>query len=128
LRPGNEPFADIVGGPRRWHIFPDFDLIAASPSRQSRWFAPAAGRAMAGMTIDTLKPRVQALLRPVVWRLAALGITAYQVTRAALLGSLAAAVGLGWVERRSRAAMPTKTAPSSPIPTEASADVPAHSQ
>jgi CDP-diacylglycerol--glycerol-3-phosphate 3-phosphatidyltransferase len=51
---------------------------------------------MAGVTIYALKPRFQALLRPVVGRLAALGITANQVTLAALLGSLAVGVAVGW--------------------------------
>lgn len=53
-------------------------------------------------TIYALKPRFQALLRPLVGRLAARGVTANQVTLAALLGSLAvgAAVGFGAAERR----------------------------
>jgi CDP-diacylglycerol--glycerol-3-phosphate 3-phosphatidyltransferase len=51
---------------------------------------------MAGVTIYTLKPRFQALLRPAVGRLAALGITANQVTLAALFGSLAVGVAVVW--------------------------------
>jgi hypothetical protein len=51
---------------------------------------------MAEVTIDTLKPRFQALLRPVVGRLAALGITANQVTLAALLGPLAMGIAVVW--------------------------------
>jgi CDP-diacylglycerol---glycerol-3-phosphate 3-phosphatidyltransferase len=41
------------------------------------------------MTIYALKPRFQALLRPTVVRLAAVGVTANQVTIAAALGSIA---------------------------------------
>ena len=41
------------------------------------------------MTLYDLKPRFQSLLRPVVRRLAAAGITANQVTLAAAIGSLA---------------------------------------
>lgn len=41
------------------------------------------------MSLYTLKPRFQALLRPLVARLAAAGVTANQVTLAAALGSVA---------------------------------------
>jgi CDP-diacylglycerol--glycerol-3-phosphate 3-phosphatidyltransferase len=44
------------------------------------------------VTLYTLKPRFQALLRPLVGRLAAMGVTANQVTIAAAAGSVA--VGL----------------------------------
>ena len=44
------------------------------------------------MSLYALKPRFQALLRPLVGRLAAAGVTANQVTVAAALGSVA----LGW--------------------------------
>lgn len=45
------------------------------------------------MTLYALKPRFQALLRPVVAHLAAAGVTANQVTLAAALGSVA----VGWI-------------------------------
>ena len=46
------------------------------------------------ISIYQLKPRFQALLRPIVGRLAAAGITANQVTLAAMLISLALGLGL----------------------------------
>ncbi len=46
------------------------------------------------MTIYRLKPRFQALLRPIVRRLAAIGVTANQVTVAAALGSVILGLGL----------------------------------
>lgn len=46
------------------------------------------------LSIYQLKPRFQALLRPIVGRLAAAGITANQVTLAAMLISLALGLGL----------------------------------
>jgi CDP-diacylglycerol--glycerol-3-phosphate 3-phosphatidyltransferase len=57
---------------------------------------------MAGVTIYALKPRFQALLRPVVGRLAALGIAANQVTLAALLGSLAVGIAVLWSSEHRR--------------------------
>jgi phosphatidylglycerophosphate synthase len=48
------------------------------------------------MTIYALKPRFQSLLRPVVARLAAGGVTANQVTLAAVLGSIAVGAGVAW--------------------------------
>lgn len=55
-----------------------------------------------GATLYSLKPRFQALLRPLVGRLAAAGITANQVTLSAaaisvLLGLLLATAGTRWV-------------------------------
>ena len=47
------------------------------------------------MTLYALKPRFQALLRPLVGRLAASGVTANQVTVAAASGSVALGVFLG---------------------------------
>ncbi|BBE71433.1 CDP-alcohol phosphatidyltransferase family protein [Oharaeibacter diazotrophicus] len=46
------------------------------------------------MTLYSLKPRFQALLRPLVRRLAAAGVTANQITLAACAGSLALGVAL----------------------------------
>lgn len=46
------------------------------------------------MTLYSLKPRFQALLRPLVRRLAGAGVTANQVTLAACAGSLALGIGL----------------------------------
>ncbi|HOY02733.1 CDP-alcohol phosphatidyltransferase family protein [Zoogloea sp.] len=46
------------------------------------------------ISIYQLKPRFQALLRPIVGRLAAAGVTANQVTLAAMLISLALGLGL----------------------------------
>jgi CDP-diacylglycerol--glycerol-3-phosphate 3-phosphatidyltransferase len=48
------------------------------------------------VTLYALKPRFQALLRPLVGRLAASGITANQVTVAAAAGSVALGAGLAW--------------------------------
>lgn len=48
------------------------------------------------MTLYALKPRFQALLRPLVGRLAAFGITANQVTVAAAAGSVAVGAALAW--------------------------------
>ena len=48
------------------------------------------------MTLYALKPRFQDLLRPMVARLAAVGVTANQVTIAAALGSIAAAAVVAW--------------------------------
>jgi CDP-diacylglycerol--glycerol-3-phosphate 3-phosphatidyltransferase len=48
------------------------------------------------MTLYGLKPRFQGLLRPLVGRLAALGVTANQVTVAAAAGSLAVAALVIW--------------------------------
>jgi CDP-diacylglycerol---glycerol-3-phosphate 3-phosphatidyltransferase len=48
------------------------------------------------MTLYALKPRFQGLLRPLVARLAAAGVTANQVTVAAALGSIAVAGVLVW--------------------------------
>ncbi len=48
------------------------------------------------MTLYDIKPRFQALLRPLVKRLAAIGITANQVTLAAALGSVVLGVILAW--------------------------------
>ena len=47
-----------------------------------------------GMTLYALKPRFQALLRPLVVSLAGAGITANQVTIAAAIGSVALGVGI----------------------------------
>ena len=44
------------------------------------------------MTLYDLKPRFQSLLRPLVRRLAAAGVTANQVTLAAAIGSVALGV------------------------------------
>ncbi len=46
------------------------------------------------MTIHELKPHFQALLRPLVRKLAAIGVTANEVTVAAALGSVALGLGL----------------------------------
>src|SRR5437899_500456 len=46
-------------------------------------------------SVYALKPRFQALLRPLVGRLSDLGITANQVTVAAALGSVAVGLTLG---------------------------------
>ena len=52
------------------------------------------------MTLYALKPRFQALLRPLVGALAQAGITANQVTLAAMLGSIAvAALMVAWIDR-----------------------------
>lgn len=48
------------------------------------------------MTLYELKPRFQALLRPLVARLAAAGITANQVTLAAAIVSVVVGVGVAW--------------------------------
>lgn len=48
------------------------------------------------MTLYDLKPRFQALLRPMVGRLAAAGVTANQVTFAAAAGSVAVGLLAGW--------------------------------
>ena len=48
------------------------------------------------MTLYDLKPRFQALLRPLVRRLAAAGVTANQVTGAAALGSVAVGALIAW--------------------------------
>ena len=48
------------------------------------------------MTLYALKPRFQALLRPLVARLAAAGVTANQVTVAAAVGSIAVAGIVVW--------------------------------
>lgn len=48
------------------------------------------------MTLYALKPRFQALLRPLVGRLAASGVTANQVTVAAAVGSVALGAALAW--------------------------------
>jgi len=48
------------------------------------------------VTLYALKPRFQALLRPLVGRLAASGVTANQVTVTAAAGSVALGVFLGW--------------------------------
>lgn len=48
------------------------------------------------MTLYDLKPRFQALLRPLVGRLAAAGVTANQVTTAAAAGSVAVGLLVGW--------------------------------
>ncbi len=52
------------------------------------------------VTLYALKPRFQALLRPLVGGLAALGITANQVTVAAAVGSIAVALAIfAWINR-----------------------------
>lgn len=51
------------------------------------------------MTLYDLKPRFQALLRPAVQRLARAGVTANQVTVAAMVGSLAVAGLVAWRAR-----------------------------
>jgi CDP-diacylglycerol---glycerol-3-phosphate 3-phosphatidyltransferase len=52
------------------------------------------------VTLYALKPRFQALLRPLVGALAQAGITANQVTVAAMLGSIAvAALLVAWIDR-----------------------------
>lgn len=52
------------------------------------------------MTLYALKPRFQALLRPLVGGLAAAGITANQVTVAAAVGSIAVALAIvAWINR-----------------------------
>ncbi len=48
------------------------------------------------MTLYELKPRFQALLRPIVGRLAAAGVTANQVTLAAAAVSVVVGVGVAW--------------------------------
>jgi CDP-diacylglycerol--glycerol-3-phosphate 3-phosphatidyltransferase len=48
------------------------------------------------VTLYALKPRFQALLRPLVGRLAAAGITANQVTVAAAAGSVVLGAALAW--------------------------------
>ena len=48
------------------------------------------------MTLYDLKPKFQALLRPMVGRLAGLGVTANQVTLLALAGSVAVGLAIGW--------------------------------
>lgn len=48
------------------------------------------------MTLYDLKPRFQALLRPLVGRLATAGVTANQVTLAAAAGSVAIGLLVGW--------------------------------
>jgi CDP-diacylglycerol--glycerol-3-phosphate 3-phosphatidyltransferase len=53
-------------------------------------------RSGARVTLYALKPRFQALLRPLVARLAASGVTANQVTVAAASGSVALGAGLAW--------------------------------
>jgi CDP-diacylglycerol--glycerol-3-phosphate 3-phosphatidyltransferase len=52
------------------------------------------------VTLYALKPRFQALLRPLVERLAASGVTANQVTVAAACGSVALGGVLAWDEDR----------------------------
>jgi CDP-diacylglycerol--glycerol-3-phosphate 3-phosphatidyltransferase len=53
------------------------------------------------MTLYDLKPRFQALLRPLAARLAAAGVTANQVTLAAALGSVLLGLALGlWPQHR----------------------------
>jgi CDP-diacylglycerol--glycerol-3-phosphate 3-phosphatidyltransferase len=54
----------------------------------------SASRTRKMISIYQLKPRFQALLRPIVGRLAAAGVTANQVTLAAMLISLALGLGL----------------------------------
>jgi CDP-diacylglycerol---glycerol-3-phosphate 3-phosphatidyltransferase len=52
------------------------------------------------VTLYALKPRFQALLRPLVGGLAASGITANQVTVAAAVGSIAVALAIvAWIDR-----------------------------
>lgn len=52
------------------------------------------------MTLYALKPRFQALLRPLFGGLAASGITANQVTVAAAVGSIAVALAIvAWINR-----------------------------
>jgi CDP-diacylglycerol---glycerol-3-phosphate 3-phosphatidyltransferase len=48
------------------------------------------------MTLYDLKPKFQAVLRPMVGKLASLGVTANQVTLAALAGSVLAGSLVGW--------------------------------
>jgi CDP-diacylglycerol---glycerol-3-phosphate 3-phosphatidyltransferase len=48
------------------------------------------------MTVYSLKPRFQDLLRPLVASLARIGVTANQVTIAAALGSMLAGAVMGW--------------------------------
>jgi CDP-diacylglycerol--glycerol-3-phosphate 3-phosphatidyltransferase len=50
------------------------------------------------VTLYALKPRFQALLRPLVGRLAASGVTANQVTVAAAAGSIALGAVLTWTD------------------------------
>ena len=52
------------------------------------------------ITLYTLKPRFQALLRPLVGRLAAAGVTANQVTIAAALGSVVVGVVVAAADAR----------------------------
>lgn len=53
------------------------------------------------VTVYELKPRFQALLRPLVGRLARAGVTANQVTAAAAIGSVAVGTLVAWqAERR----------------------------
>ena len=53
------------------------------------------------MTLYALKPRFQGLLRPLVARLAAAGVTANQVTVAAAIGSVAVAlIVISYAEHR----------------------------
>src|SRR5438132_4202810 len=59
------------------------------------------GRACMAATIYDLKPRFQALLRPLVARLAAVGVTANQVTLVAAVGSIAVG-GYLWLAAEAR--------------------------
>src|SRR5690348_14452823 len=54
--------------------------------------APSYSARRHAMTLYDLKPRFQTLLRPLVRRLAAAGVTANQVTLAAAIGSVALSV------------------------------------
>ena len=51
------------------------------------------------MTLYALKPRFQGLLRPLVGRLAHAGVTANQVTSAALIGSVVIALIVIWAAK-----------------------------
>jgi CDP-diacylglycerol--glycerol-3-phosphate 3-phosphatidyltransferase len=53
-------------------------------------------QAVFAMTLYAVKPRFQGLLRPLVGRLAAAGVTANQITVAAALGSIICAALVGW--------------------------------
>lgn len=58
--------------------------------------AGAADGTREPVTLYELKPRFQALLRPMVGRLAAAGVTANQVTLAAAIVSVIVGVGVAW--------------------------------
>lgn len=66
------------------------------PRRGRRRSGGGADDARDALTLYELKPRFQALLRPLVGRLAAAGVTANQVTLAAAALSVLIGVGVAW--------------------------------